>query len=140
MDTLNDNQVKKLRILDNKLNESEWDTKNLKLELENLWDLKFWDIEIDFDEMLEDFDDDILDDEKDKKEKPMVEFTEQLWEENNYLVLFFDNSIDWIQAQSIFDLKPVKALDSKEWYERIGQGRVINGTEFINKLLEAYNK
>jgi hypothetical protein len=33
---LTDEQIKKLRILDNKLNESEWDLANLKLELDSL--------------------------------------------------------------------------------------------------------
>lgn len=42
---LTDEQVKKLRILDNKLNESEWDDDLLRLELE---DLDFVDFEIDF--------------------------------------------------------------------------------------------
>jgi hypothetical protein len=33
---LTEEQIKKLRILDNKLNESEWDLANLKLELDSL--------------------------------------------------------------------------------------------------------
>jgi ParB-like chromosome segregation protein Spo0J len=33
---LTDEQIKKFRILDNKLNESEWDLANLKLELDSL--------------------------------------------------------------------------------------------------------
>jgi hypothetical protein len=33
---LTDEQIKKLRILDNKLNESEWDLAKLKLELDSL--------------------------------------------------------------------------------------------------------
>lgn len=139
MSELNDKQIKKLRILDNKLNESEWNKENLKIDLDDLWDLKFWDIEIDFSELIWDVEDEPLE-EKNKVGRWEVEFTEQLGEENNYLVLFFDNSVDWINAQSIFNLKPVKALDSKEWYERVWVGRVINGTDFINKLLEAYKK
>jgi hypothetical protein len=75
-----------------------------------------------------------------KEEKPEVEFTEELGEESNYLVLYFDNKIDWINAQSVFDLKPVKALDSKKGYERVGVGRVIDGTKFIEKILDAENK
>ena len=39
MEDLNEAQVKKLRILDNKLNESERDTDNLKLEVGDLEDL-----------------------------------------------------------------------------------------------------
>jgi hypothetical protein len=36
MDELTDKQIKKLRILDNKLNESEYDLANLKMELDSL--------------------------------------------------------------------------------------------------------
>lgn len=46
MDNLTEAQVKKLRILDNKLNESEYDLANLRLELESLDDLNFWDLEL----------------------------------------------------------------------------------------------
>ena len=37
MEELTDVQIKKLRILDNKLNESEWDLANLKQELDSLF-------------------------------------------------------------------------------------------------------
>lgn len=45
VDNLSEEQVRKLRILDNKLNESEWDDDLLRLELE---DLDFGDFDIDF--------------------------------------------------------------------------------------------
>lgn len=46
LEELTDEQVKKLRILDNKLNESEWDLKNLKAELDILEDFNIWDLKI----------------------------------------------------------------------------------------------
>ena len=64
-----------------------------------------------------------------------VPFTEELHEEHNYLVLYFDNDVDWQQAKTVFGLKTVKALDSKPGFERKGIGRVIKGSEAINKLL-----
>lgn len=45
MEELNETQIKKLRILDNKLNESEWDLANLKQELDELNDFNFWDLQ-----------------------------------------------------------------------------------------------
>lgn len=46
MSGLTEAQIKKLRILDNKLNESEYDLANLRLELESLPDMNFWDLEL----------------------------------------------------------------------------------------------
>ena len=46
MEELTDAQVKKLRILDNRLNESEWDLENLRQELNILWDFNIWDLKI----------------------------------------------------------------------------------------------
>lgn len=53
---LTDEQIKKFRILDNKLNESEWDLANLKLELDSLWDLNIWELELSITDMFPEFD------------------------------------------------------------------------------------
>ncbi|MBN2641687.1 MAG: hypothetical protein JXR78_08550, partial [Victivallales bacterium] len=45
---------------------------------------------------------------QDQEQKPEIEFSEELLEEHNYIVLFFDNSVDWLQAKTLFDIKPVK--------------------------------
>ncbi len=75
---------------------------------------------------------------KDRKtEKPEVPFTEELLEEHNYVVLYFDNQVDWLQALSILKLKRVKALDSKEGFEKMGVGRVMKGTEAIERIRES---
>ena len=135
---LNEEQVKKYRILDNKLNESGWNEGNLKQELDILEDMNFGDLELSKEELFPDLfkeGGELL-----KGEEPEIKFTEELGEENNYLVLFFDDSVDWLQAQSLFGLETVDALDSKEWYRRRWVWRVINGTEFMNKLLEYYNR
>ena len=54
MDDLTENQVRKLRILDNKLNESEWDIENLKVELADLPDLNIGDLEFNADDFFGD--------------------------------------------------------------------------------------
>lgn len=63
-----------------------------------------------------------------------VHFSEFLNEENNYVVLFFDNEIDWLQAKTHFNLKTVtsKRANGKEWSK--GVGRVLNGADYFNKL------
>ena len=95
--------------------------------------------ELDF---LSDFDFDFgLDKKKNKEEiEGEVPFTEVLGEENNYIVLKFDNTVDWLQLESLFDLETVKAYSSRtdgkitKNMTRAGVGRVVNGTEFLNKL------
>lgn len=72
------------------------------------------------------------------EEKPEVEFTEELLEEHNYIVLYFDNSVDWLQVESLFDLKSVQALNSKENYKKIGIGRVLKGSEALEILRKKF--
>ena len=74
-------------------------------------------------------------------EKPEVEFTEVLGEEHNYLVLYFDNEVDWLQAESLFDIHTVKALSTRKdgkltkSMEKRGVGRVLNGAKALQKIL-----
>lgn len=50
-DDLSDNQIKKLRYWDNKLNESEWNIENLKLDLTDLDNMNLWDLEFSIEEI-----------------------------------------------------------------------------------------
>ena len=128
-DDLTEEQAKAFRLADNKVAEgAEWDIDFLKDELTELEDMftGFSD-----DELAELFEEEEIIEE----EEPEVEFTEELGEENNYVVLFFDNSVDWLQAQSLLGLKTVKSLDSKPGYSKQGVGRVMNGTDFLNLML-----
>lgn len=86
-ENLTPTQIKKYRILDNKLNDSERDLWNLKLELDELWDLNFWDLELEigdiFPEMQTDeFNpDDVEDDFKEKPTKfSLVVYVQDEWE------------------------------------------------------------
>jgi uncharacterized ParB-like nuclease family protein len=77
---------------------------------------------------------------KKQKEMPEVEFTQVLDESHNYVVLYFDNEVDWLQAQTLFDIKPVRLLSTKRGAsnvngQKIGVGRVLRGSEVINRLL-----
>jgi hypothetical protein len=72
-------------------------------------------------------------------ERAEVEFTEELQEEHNYVVLFFDTAVDWLQATTLLGLKQVRSLDAvrgnKGW-ARIGTGRVLRGAEAIKRIQE----
>lgn len=73
-----------------------------------------------------------------------VPFTEVLREEHNYIVLYFDNEVDWLQAESLFELETVKALSTRtdgritEASERRGVGRVLKGADALEVLRCAY--
>ena len=80
---------------------------------------------------------------KDEKKAAQVPFTEILGEEHNYVVLYFDNEVDWLQAQTLFDIKPVQAMPTRKdgecaesFSKRIGVGRVLNGAKALQKLLD----
>ena len=72
-----------------------------------------------------------------QEEKPEVEFSLALREANNYVVLVFDNELDWQAAITTFDLKTVKAWDSRTGFSRMGIGRVIAGAPIIKRLNNA---
>lgn len=132
-DDLTDEQISAFRLADNKVAEySEWDYALLDDELSKL---------LDFDMTAFGFFDDEETEEEDQTEEiiPEVEFTEVLEEENNYIVLFFDNAIDWLQAETLFDLKSVKGMSTRKdgtGKPSKGVGRVLNGREALTKIVD----
>jgi ParB-like chromosome segregation protein Spo0J len=126
---LDEKKEKALNIALNKI-EGKWDNQLLKDLLQEL-------DSGDFDMELTGFDDEELEKlliEDEIEEKPEIEFTEELLEEHNYIVLYFDNQIDWQTAVEKLGIKTVKALDSKEGYERKGVGRVIRGADILERI------
>ncbi len=123
---LSEEEIQRFIVTDNR-SFGEWDFNALKEEfvIEDLLDWGFNEKELKIEE------DDIL---------PEVPFTELLGENHNYIVLYFDNDIDWLQAQSLLELKDVKNYstrkDGKEDTKnrRTGIGRVIKGRDFFNKI------
>jgi hypothetical protein len=105
------------------------------------WD---WDIlanEWDVDE-LEDWGMDVLLSDDDIKEinNPDNKDTENIFateldRNSNYVVLKFETDIDWIQAKTVFGLQTEtgRRANGKAWSK--GIGRVLNGAEAINKLM-----
>lgn len=127
-DDLTDEQIKAYRLADNKVSEfAKWDNGLLDAEL----------FDIDFDMCLFGFD------EKEEEEEEVeaeVQFAEVFDEQHNYIVLYFDSEVDWLQAKSLFDIKPVKEYSTKKSgtssLNRQGVGRVLRGADALSKLTE----
>ena len=100
--------IRKLRILDNKVVSTSYDRDLLEAEIESIYQNVEEAIELGISK--KEIDEWMGEDEI----KPSVEFTEELLEEHNYVVLYFDNEVDWLQLETILDLKTVKALHSKK--------------------------
>lgn len=115
-----DEKRKKLAIMDNSTSDT------------STWDMSL--LQADFDiPALSDLGVDVKLKDVDDKE-PDIKFTEELLEEHNYVVLYFDNSVDWLQAQSLLGLESVHALSSKPGFEKKGVGRVLKGAQALEHL------
>lgn len=133
LEHLSEEKKKKYRILHNKLTmNSDFDFDMLEKELADMSeDEKAF---FGFDVFEEEFG------EEEEEERPEVRFTESLNEKHNYIVLYFDNEVDWLQAETVFGIQRVKELstrkDGKEMKKpRVGIGRVINGAEALSKVI-----
>lgn len=68
-----------------------------------------------------------------------VKFTEVLGESHNYVVLYFDNEVDWLQAQTLLGLENVQLRSTAKGGvnvngKKIGIGRVLRGADVFNRL------
>jgi len=139
VDDLTPEQVRAFRIADNRAAESDWIEEFLSAELKTLEAAGYESSWMGF--SLED-----IDKRLEKKtgggrgsggdEAPEVSFSEELMEAHNYVVLYFDNKIDWLQAQTLLGLETVQSLDSRDGFKRQGIGRVLRGPEALNRIRE----
>jgi site-specific DNA-methyltransferase (adenine-specific) len=134
---LTEDQINAYRIADNKTAEyASWDVELLNKELANILsvDMEMFGFDLALDEEVK----------KKDQEKGEVPFTEVLGEEHNYIVLYFDNEVDWLQAQSLLDIKEVRGLSTrkdgvmKNNMQRKAIGRVMRGHDALEKLRKQY--
>ena len=71
---------------------------------------------------------------KEDYERPEYEIGYELLESHNYIVLYFDNDLDWQVAREKLDIKTVKTEYSTDTYVRTGLGRVLNGRDVLARL------
>jgi hypothetical protein len=101
----------------------EWDWDSLA----NEWDVESldnWGLDLPIDL-------DVIKETKDIPDIGEIEFSEELLLEHNYIVLYFDNAMDWEVAQEVYGLNKVKSKESSLGSQKIGIGRVLNGKNFI---------
>lgn len=101
-ENLTEKQIKQYRILDNKLNESEYDLANLKSELDSIWDFNIWDLEISVSDLF-----------------PEMETPE--FDENEFWWWNFQNKeIEEDEVPAVKSAKAVKRWDIFElWWHRL---------------------
>ena len=136
LDNLTDEQRKAYILVHNKLTmNTGFDDVLLNLELD--------DIDIDMEQFgFVNIDEEI--EEIAKEEEGEEKFTEVLGEEHNYIVLYFDNEVDWLQLQSLIDVDEKMNLSTRKDGEitkgmkRKSVGRVFNGKEVMERLREHY--
>lgn len=159
-ENLTEQQIKKYRILDNKLNESERDVENLQVELWTLPDFNFWDLELDIDTEFDDLfpeeeTEDIEEDEAPapQKKAKLVEYWDlfQLW---NHRLKCWDSTkiedchdlMDWELADMLFTDPPYWVSYEKKtqdilkmkYYTKI-ENDDLKGDEFMSFLWDVFN-
>lgn len=134
LDHLTDEERKAYTLAHNKLTmNSDFDFDILSQELDDILNIDMTDFG--FEELVDELN------EEEKEVQPEIEFSEVLGEEHNYIVLYFDNEVDWLQAETLFGIKNVKGSMTKKngttsKIANIGVGRVLKGREAINKIME----
>lgn len=121
LEELTEEQIKAYRLVDNKLNESEWDKQTLKQELDELYGII----------AMDDFGFGVLIEDIDLPQEGQREIAAELGEANNYIVLEFDTEEEWEDAQYYFGLKEVETPDKNPKIRRKGIGRVIKGKQVL---------
>lgn len=132
LDDMTEEQIKAWRLIENKTAESSYDETLINEEISEL-------LKSDIDMEAFGFSIDVLEDETIEVE-PDVPFTEILNEENNYIVLKFNNKIDWLNAMGLFGIEKAKAYPTKKdgnkksFGMRAGVGRVLDGQKALERV------
>ncbi len=71
---------------------------------------------------------------EDEQLEPEVPFSEVMDEANNYVVLVFKNEVDWLQAQTHFNLQSVRSRRMNGKPHSRGVGRVLDGATYLREV------
>ena len=129
-ENLTEEEIAELRLLDNKLNESEWDAARLGLYGKDLLiDIGFTNGE------LEKLFDKVKTKDIGESDEPLDAMLLRGFEKYDYLVFVFRNEMDWLNAQQKFGVKMVN-VSFTERKKRLGLGRVIEGSVLLKVIGE----
>lgn len=106
---LTDEQIRKYRILDNKLNESEWDLANLKLELDSLGNLDIWDLKLSTVDLFPEMETS----EFDENEFNWPDMSDKIWWEYSILLKFTtpeEQQVMYDTLQEMWGFRDIKIL------------------------------
>lgn len=132
LDDMTEEQIKAWRLIENKTAESTYDEQMINKEIEEL-------LKSDVDMEAFGFSTDSLFDDVEGIEGE-VPFTEILNEENNYIVLKFNNKVDWLNAMGVFGIEKTKAYPTKKDGNKksfgmlAGVGRVLDGQKALERV------
>jgi hypothetical protein len=101
----------------------EWDKVKLELLLKSIEDVDLSFTGFNEDELI-----DLIKDEK--PETPQYDIAPRLMEKHNYVVLFFDNVLDFQVACEIFSVKMMR----EDTRQHVGLGKAIDGKEYLRKI------
>ena len=114
-ENLTETQIKKYRILDNKLNESGWNVENLKIDIEDLWDFNIGDIELSTEDLFGDLllDEDEEEPEVEEDEAPEAEKTAKIVGGGDLFILWNHRLKCWdaTKLEDVADLMDWKIAD-----------------------------
>jgi ParB-like chromosome segregation protein Spo0J len=144
---LSPDRVKAYRIMDNRsASIAEWDNDKLLQEIVELLDADTFDLNVEFtgfspDDLSKELGLKLGEEPKKKTKKGAenevdgeIEFANELLEEHQYVVLYFDNTLDWQVAKEKLGLHSVRRNNTDAARDRKALGRVIPGKDVINRL------
>ena len=100
LEKLSETQVKKLRIRDNKLNESEYNLANLKYEVDSLEDMNIWDLEISTIDLFPELETP----EFDENEYWWKDVSDKIWQEYSILLKFSSSEEQQIMYDNLKEM------------------------------------
>jgi ParB-like chromosome segregation protein Spo0J len=65
-----------------------------------------------------------------------IPFSQELLESHNYVVLYFDNELDWNSAKTRLHIELVQSPKNTPTYQKLGSGRVIRGADVMRMIPE----